>query len=124
MNEKEKTDFNSEEYDPVEINLDCYFYGIPDDIIRDYNHIDKVSLECIRLCGATVKEKLIVPIGDSGAATGLYALQESELSWHTTPEKKPNFMSYKISLCDKLNPLFCMEHLMSEIKPAAGKNCF
>ena len=113
-----KNDFN-----PVEKNMDVYFYGTPKETISDYKLIDEVMSNTIILSKANILEKIVKPIAPG--ASGIYLLTESEAAFHTTPETIPNFMSFKISTCgNKTHPISALKYLTEKLSPAAGSVCY
>ena len=109
-----------DEFNPVEKNFDIYLYGIPNEIIINYQFIDEVMSNAIKLSKANIHKKIVEPINPG--ASGVYLLTESEAAWHTTPETIPNFMSFKISTCgNKTHPILCLKYILEKLNAISGK---
>jgi S-adenosylmethionine/arginine decarboxylase-like enzyme len=123
MNENISKESGKNDFNPVEKNLDVYFYGTPKDVISDYKLIDEVMSNAINLSRANILEKIVRPIPPG--ASGIYLLTESEAAFHTTPETIPNFMSFKISTCgNKTHPIIALKYLIEKLNPVAGIVCY
>jgi len=59
------------------------------------------------------------------ASSGIYALTESDASFHVTPEAVPNCMSFLISTCgNSTHPILSLKHILDKINPSSGKICY
>ncbi len=126
MSEK-KEENNHTQLSPIEKSLNCYFYGIKEELIKNNWELDKIFLECLKLSGAVFRTKYSVPMDKERfrEVRHVYASLGGELASRIDPFKKPNFMTCRHSVYDsKINPLLSMGYLISETRPVAGKICY